>query len=83
MAGQLSPRGTCLAFAGKDKIFHKINGEVYFKENMPLESRDRGLDALGLSMVVCMLVFCMANYFHVLARAVQSGVELCSCVQIN
>ena len=83
MAGQLSPRGTCLAFAGKDKIFHKINGEVYFKENMPLESRDRGLDALGLSMVVCMLVFCMANYFHVLARAVQRGVELCSCVQIN
>lgn len=47
VASQLSPRGTCLAFAGKDKTVHKINGEVYFKWEHGPREQGRGLDALA------------------------------------
>lgn len=50
VAGQLSPRGTCLASVGKDKTVDKIKEGVFFRGNMAPGEQGLGLDLLSVEL---------------------------------
>ena len=85
VASQLSPRGTCLAFAGKDKTLHKINSEVYFKGNMAPREQGQGS---GCSRLIhgCLYIGVLYGklFSHVSKSCAEGGVcKLIECLGIH
>lgn len=76
-AGQLSPRGTCLASVGNDTTLCKIKGGVFSKGNMAPGEQGLGLDLLSVDRWLFVVgIFIENSYFHMLTRAVQRKGEL-------
>lgn len=81
-AGQLSPRGTCLASVGNDKTFCKIKGGVFSKGNMAPGEQGLGLDLLSVDRWLfvdwyfyCKLLFSYVNQ----SCAEEGGINILMC----